>query len=102
MIRKEINVNKPITESQKSMLKALENHSVKPDEECQELTDEQLKQFRHIATENRENRRKQTVTLRLSPQTLEKAKSLGKGYTTILSRMIENALDDPETVRKNL
>ena len=42
--------------------------------------------------------RKQTVTLRLSPQVLRTAKSLGKGYTSVLSRIIEGSLADEESV----
>lgn len=47
-----------------------------------------------VSENNRAERRKQTVTLRLSPQALRTAKSLGKGYTSVLSRILENALAD--------
>ena len=68
----------------------------------EELTEGQLSQFRRVAEQKREERRKQTVTLRLSPQALKKAKSLGKGYTSVLSRILENALDNPEIIHHNL
>ena len=45
---------------------------------------------------------KQTVAIRLSPQALTKAKSLGKGYTTILSRILETALADNEIIKQYL
>ena len=70
---------------------------------CQEidfnepLTDSQVKMLHKLA-----ERCKQTVTLRLSPQALKKAKSLGKGYTSILSRILENALDNPDIIQHNL
>ena len=85
IVRKEIDLNKPLTPSQVEMLTALASRPVTPDEDCPELTPEQLAQFRRISAANREERCKQTVTLRLSPQALKRAKSLGKGYTSILS-----------------
>lgn len=72
------------------------------DEDSPEFTDEQLAQFRRVSEIRREERKqnqKQTVTVRLSPQTLRKARSLGKGYTSVLSRIIENALNDPDAIK---
>lgn len=102
MVQKKIDVNKPLTDAQKVMLEALSDRTVEPDDDCPELTAAQLAQFRKVAELKREARRKQTVTLRLSPQALEKAKSLGKGYTSVLSRILENALDNPEIIKHNL
>jgi len=99
---KNINLNKPLTEEQIKMLEALKTRPVQPDENCPELTDEELLQFSRIANERQSERKKQTVTLRLSPQALNKAKSLGKGYTTVLSRILENALADNETIQHHL
>ena len=96
--RKEINLNTPLTEAQIEMLNTL----AVPDEDCPELTLEQLAKFKRISEANRESRCKQTVTLRLSPQAMRRAKSLGKGYTSVLSRIVENALLDPATIQKNL
>lgn len=102
MVRKEIDVNKPLTDAQIAMLQALADRPNEPDADCPELTEVQLSQFRRVAEQKREERRKQTVTLRLSPQALKKAKSLGKGYTSVLSRILENALDNPEIIHHNL
>ena len=102
MVRKEIDVNKPLTDAQIAMLQALADRQDEPDTDCPELTEVQLSQFRRVAEQKREERRKQTVTLRLSPQALKKAKSLGKGYTSVLSRILENALDNPEIIHHNL
>ncbi len=102
VIRKNIDVSKPLSEKQIEMLNALKDRPVEFDEDCPELTEEELKQFKRISEANREERRKQTVTLRLSPQALKKAKSLGKGYTSILSRMLENDLSDNEKIKNYL
>lgn len=102
VIRKNIDVSKPLSEKQIEMLNALKDRPIEFDEDCPELTEEELKQFKRISEANREERRKQTVTLRLSPQALKKAKSLGKGYTSILSRMLENDLSDNEKIKNYL
>jgi len=70
--------------------------------EYPEFSETELMQFKRISSERRADRQKQTVTLRLSPQALEKARSLGKGYTSVLSRILEKALDNPDTIKYNL
>ncbi|HUM84654.1 MAG TPA: BrnA antitoxin family protein [Lachnospiraceae bacterium] len=72
------------------------------DEDSPELDAEQLKSFHRISKAKQDERRKETVTIRLSSQSLKTAKALGKGYTSVLARIFENALCDPETIKKNL
>lgn len=71
------------------------------DEDSPQFTEAQLLQFRRVSEQLNEERRrnqKQNITLRLSPQTVQKAKSLGKGYTSILAKIVENALNDPDMI----
>ncbi|MDE6502071.1 MAG: BrnA antitoxin family protein [Ruminococcus sp.] len=91
-----------LTDEQKKILEELKTRPVTLDDECPELTAEQLKQFARVSEKNREERRKQTVTLRLSPQAVRTAKSLGNGYTSVLSRILENALTDAELIKHYL
>lgn len=102
IVRKEIDPTQSLTPSQVEMLHDLESRPISPDEDCPELTMEQLTQFRRISAANREERCKQTVTLRLSPQALRRAKALGKGYTSVLSRILESALENPDIIRHHL
>ncbi len=102
IVRKEIDPTQSLTPSQVEMLHNLESRPISPDEDCPELTMEQLTQFRRISAANREERCKQTVTLRLSPQALRRAKALGKGYTSVLSRILESALENPDIIRHHL
>ena len=67
------------------------------DDDSPAMTPEQIQQFKRI---NRENRTKPTISLRISPATLKKAKQYGKGYTALLSRLLDAAIDDEELVRK--
>jgi uncharacterized protein (DUF4415 family) len=102
IVRKEIDLNKPLTPEQTEMLTKLASAPATPDEDCPELTADQLARFRRISAANREARCKQTVTVRLSPQALRRAKSLGKGYTSVLSRILESTLDNPEAIKHYL
>lgn len=97
-----IDFDKELTESQMKELEEAEKAPFVADDDCPELTDEQLCRFRRISDERQEERRKQTVTLRLSPQAVRTAKSLGKGYTSVLSRILESALADSETIKQYL
>ena len=102
VVRKDIDINKPLTEEEIKMLENAEKMPIVYDEDSPELTDEQFKQFRRVSEMRQEERRKQTVTIRLSSKTLTKAKSLGKGYTSVLSRIIEEAFDDKEFLERCL
>ena len=101
-VSKDIDFTKPLTKEQKKRLDELEKRPVKFDEDCPELTEEQLSEFRRVSEQRKEERRKKTVTIRLSSRSLTKAKSLGKGYTSVLSRILEKALDDDDLIRKCL
>ena len=102
MVRKSIDVKKKPSEKQNKILQEMEKNPISYDEDCPELSDEELAQFRRISDIRNEERRKQTVSLRLSPQAMKKAKSLGKGYTSVLSRILEAALNDNEVIKKFL
>ena len=67
------------------------------DEECPEMTEEMLKQFKRM---NQKGRVKQTASIRLSEKAQKFSKSYGKGYTSFFSRLIDAALDDAALVKK--
>lgn len=67
------------------------------DNDSPEMTAEMLLQFKRV---RQGERNKQTVSLRLSPATLKKAKMYGKGYTSFLSRLLDEAIKDNSLVRK--
>jgi uncharacterized protein (DUF4415 family) len=94
--------HKKLTQGEIEMLEALKKRPIDFDEDSPELTEDQLKQFRKVSEIHKEERRKQSVTLRLSPRALRKARSLGKGYTSVLSRILEHALEDNELIEKYL
>lgn len=91
-----------LTREQKKEIKEAAKKPVVFDENCPKLTDEQLAEFALIAKQQRAERKKKVIALRVNNTTLEKAKKLGKGYTAILSRMIDLCIDDKELLQKCL
>jgi uncharacterized protein (DUF4415 family) len=86
-----------LTEQEIIELEAAEKMTHELDEDSPVMTMDQLMKFKRI---NHRNRTKPTVSLRISQNTLSKAKRFGKGYTGFLSRLLDLAIDDPELVRK--
>ena len=101
-MRRIIDVTKSPSKDQIEMLRKAQKLPLHKEAEYPEFSETELLLFKKISTERKNNRQKQTVTLRLSPQALEKARSLGKGYTSVLSRILEKALDDPNIIQQNL
>ena len=73
-----------------------------PAEDQNKLTKEEYAKLAEIARQKRSEQKKVVVSIRISPDTLEKAKATGKGYTGFLSRLLDNAINDPEMVEKSL
>jgi uncharacterized protein (DUF4415 family) len=101
-MRKTIDITKSPSQEQIEMLTNAAKLPIHAEAEYPEFSEIELMQFKKISSERKAARQKQTVTLRLSPKAIEKAKSLGKGYTSVLSRILEKALDNPDTIKNNL
>ena len=101
-MQKNIDVTMKPTKEQIQMLEKAATMAIPADSEYPEFTEEELMQFKRISDQRRTNRQKQPLTLRLSPQAITKAKSLGKGYTSVLSRILEDALGNPDIIKRYL
>ena len=95
-------MEKPLSEKEQEKIRKAAKRPVVYDEDCPELTDEQLSQFRKVHYENQLLRRKEVLSLRVYPTTISKAKALGPGYTNICAKLLDLALDDPELIKKAL
>ena len=102
IVRTVIRTGQQPTEAQIREIEAAATRPVVPDEESPELTLEQYAEMAAIARKRRSQRVKPVVALRISPETLEKAKATGRGYTGFLSRLLDNAINDPQMVSKSL
>jgi len=66
------------------------------------ISPEEYARFAELASERKKHRKKEVVAIRISPETLALAKATGKGYTGFLSRLLDEAIRDPEMVRRCL
>lgn len=97
-----VKIGQEPTEEQKKRINEAAQSPIVYDDDCPELTEEQYMLFAEQARAQRAEKKKQVVSLRLSPATIKRAKLLGKGYTGILSRLLDLAINNPEMVKKCL
>ena len=97
-----IHVGQQPTEEQIREIEATASKPVIPDEDAPELTLEQYAEMAAIARKRRSSQVKPVIALRISQSTLDKAKDTGKGYTGFLSRLLDNAINDPQIVAKSM
>ena len=90
------------TEAQIREIERAASMPVHPDADAPELTLEQYAEMAALAKQRRSQGVKPVIALRISPDTLEKAKATGKGYTGFLSRLLDNAINDPQLVARSL
>ncbi len=102
IVRKTVRTGQQPTEAMIKEIEAAASRPVVPDEDAPELTIEQYAQMAEIARKRRAEKVKPVLSLRISQDTLEKAKATGKGYTGFLSRLLDNAINDPQMVAKSL
>jgi len=97
MVRETLEIGETPTEAQLAEIRAAVNRPVSYTEDAPRLTAEELAEFKRL---NAEGRRKVNCTLRLSKSSLDWWKSLGDGYTAGMSRMLEEARNYPELLKR--
>lgn len=83
-------------------LRKMKEEDIVYDEDSPRLTDEQLSKFKRVNEGNQEKRKKQTIAVRLSPNTVKTYKSLGKGYTSVIGRILDYVASDANILKKFL
>lgn len=97
-----IHIDQQPTEAQIQEIEAAASMPIVPDEDAPELTPDQYAEMAAIAKSRRSQQVKPVIALRISPETLNKARATGKRYTGFLSRLLDNAINDPQMVSKSL
>jgi len=97
MVKETLRAGQKPTKAQIQEIRAAEKRSIVYTDDAPHLTKSELAEFKQI---NAENRKKIPCTLRLSKKSLEWWKSLGEGYTGAMARMLEDAQNHPEILRK--
>ena len=65
------------------------------DPDCPPSSPEALKEFAHLAAERNRRKRKQAVTIRVTPDVLESYKTMGDGYTGVMADVLKYAIKNP-------
>ena len=91
----ELDFKEPLTPEQIKMLEELDKRPIVFDEDCPELTDEQLRKAYRAS-----DRKKQSVTVQLSAKSMEKVKSLGANSTSVLSQLLEKVLNNENLLKQ--
>ena len=97
MVREILEPGAKLTKAQIAEIRAAAARPINYTDDAPRLTVSELAEFKKV---NAENRRKVNCTLRLSRASLEWWKSLGDGYTAAMSRMLEEAQNYPELIKK--
>lgn len=102
LIKKKIQKGQKPTAEQIREIQLAAAKPIEPDNEAPELTVNQYREMAEIAKAERLKSKKPVVAIRISPDTLARAKATGKGYTGFLSRLLDNAIKDPDMVAKSI
>ena len=102
IIRKRVWVGTKPTPEQIREIRAAARRPIVFDEDCPELTDEELAEFAVLAKERDARRKKEILSLRVSSDTVRIGKSFGKGWTGIMARLLDLAIKDPALLKKAL
>ena len=93
---------KPLTKEENKRIRELAKKPIVYDEDCPPLTDEQIKEIRKQLKQKREEQKKEVLSIRVSKATMRKAKALGPGYSSVLAKLLDMSLNDPEMIKKCL
>jgi len=89
----------------KEVIKRIKKIAKKPinyTEDCPPSSPETLKEFAQLAAERNRRKKKQSVTIRVTPDVLENYKTMGNGYTGVMADVLKYAADNPDILAKAL
>jgi hypothetical protein len=99
MIRETLADEQKPTEAQIEEVRKAAERPVTYSGDAPKLSPEELMEFRRV---NAEGRERIMCTLRVQRSTLDWWKSLGEGYTAVMARILDEARNYPELLKKCL
>ena len=93
-MRMNIDLANGLTKEQEKMIRQAKELPVIYDEDCPPLGEQELREFKRADRIRGGNEIQRTVILHLSSQALHKAELLGADSPSVLSRLLERALND--------
>ena len=104
IIRSTVKVGeKPPKDVIKRLKKAARGVDKRPlvyDPDCPPSSPEALKEFAELAAERNRRKKKQPITIRVTPDVLESYKTMGSGYTAIMADVLAYAVNNPAVITK--
>lgn len=97
MVKETLTIGEKPTKKQIAEVRAAAARPVNYTDEAPKLTAKELAEFKKV---NAEGRKKVNCTLRLTKTSLEWWKSLGDGYTSAMSRVLEEAKNYPDLLKR--
>ena len=97
MVKETLRAGQKPTKTQINEIRAAGKKAIVYTDDAPRLTEKELAEFKQI---NAEKRKKVPCTLRISKNSLEWWRSLGEGYTAAMVRMLEEAQNHPEILKK--
>ena len=97
MVKETLRAGQKPTKAQIREIRAAGKRAITYTDDAPKLTSKELAEFKQI---NAASRKKIPCTLRLSKKSLEWWQSLGEGYTAAMARMLEDAQNHPDILRK--
>jgi uncharacterized protein (DUF4415 family) len=97
MVKEPLRAGQRPTKAQINEIRIASKRPIVYTEDTPQLTKEELAEFKKV---NAEGRKKIQCTLRVSKKSLEWWKSIGDGYTAAMARMLEEAQNYPDILKK--
>ena len=95
IIRSTVKVGEKPPKEVVKRLKAAARKPINYTEDAPRSSPEALKEFAELAAERNRRKKKQTVTIRITPDVLESYKTMGTGYTAIMADVLAYAVNNP-------
>jgi uncharacterized protein (DUF4415 family) len=94
------NIPKEVIQEVRRVAREARKHPETYDPECPPSSPQALAEFAAQARELRKRKAAPVVSIRVKPETLEKYKSLGRGYSGIMADVLNYAADNPDILSK--
>jgi uncharacterized protein (DUF4415 family) len=102
IVRETLQAGQKPTKEQIGEIRNAAKHPIVYDEGSPKLTSEELAEFRRVSEINAAERERVMCSIRLQKRTLDWWKSLGEGYTAVMARLLDEARNHPDLIKKCL
>lgn len=97
-----LRVNAALSETQKKEIEDAAKMPIIIDDDCPAYNVEEMERLEKLAKDKKYARQKELISLRVDHESIAMAKSFGKGYTQIFSRLIYIGMRNPEILKQAL